>query len=131
MLKLEALQRFEDGDSFAGSRLPSVLLKSTGKSRQTHKTLDSQKEGTIEAMIHKKTKELGLQSVSKSELGSKDEAKRKMGLDEFLARFTSEDNASFQELHDLQNKKFLAQLAWMNRESDQYKKLNQLALEQG
>lgn len=54
-----------------------------------------------------------------------------MGLDEFLRRFTSEDNASFQELQALQNKKFHAQFSWMNEESDQYKKINQLALENG
>lgn len=82
--------------------------------------------------ISRKKKELGLQEAHtvKSELSEKSR-QRKMGLDEFLRRFTSEDNASFEALQELQQKQFLAQISWMHSESDQYKKINQLALENG
>jgi len=51
----------------------------------------------------------------------------KMGLNEFLRRFTSEDNASFQELHELDQEKFREKIAWIFRESEQYKALQALA----
>lgn len=63
-----------------------------------------------------KRAELGLRKpISDSEQHRR---KGKMGLNEFLRRFTSEDNASFQELHELDQEKFRQKIAWMFRESD-------------
>ena len=45
-----------------------------------------------------KRAELGLQKPQSEHENRKS---GKMGLNEFLRRFTSEDNASFQELHEL------------------------------
>ena len=50
-----------------------------------------------------------------------------MGLNEYLRRFTSEDNASFQQLHEMSEQKFREKIAWMFRESEQYKALQALA----
>ena len=50
-----------------------------------------------------------------------------MGLNEYLRRYTSEDNASFMELHEMNEQKFREKIAWMFRESDQYRALQALA----
>ena len=42
-----------------------------------------------------KRAELGLRPLEESETKSRTGANKKMGLNEFLRRFTSEDNASF------------------------------------
>ena len=47
-----------------------------------------------------------------------------MGLDAFLRRYTSEDNASFQEIHDKDRQKFLDKIEWMFSESEKYATLN-------
>ena len=54
-----------------------------------------------------------------------------MGLDEYMRKFTSEDNASFQELHDADREKFMAKIGWMYSESEEYARINQLAIENG
>jgi hypothetical protein len=48
----------------------------------------------------------------------------KMGLDEFLRRYTSEDNSSFQEIHDRDRREFLQRVAWMFNDHDKYERLN-------
>ena len=60
LIKVEALQEYEANGRYLGSRIPSVLLKSTGKSRITHKSEKSNEKGTIQAFIAHKRKELGL-----------------------------------------------------------------------
>mmetsp|Transcript_8416 Transcript_8416/g.14089 ORF Transcript_8416/g.14089 Transcript_8416/m.14089 type:complete len:202 (+) Transcript_8416:139-744(+) len=59
------------------------------------------------------------------------EANRRMGLDEFLRRYTSEDNISFQELLEKDRQNFLKKISWMFDESAKYKKINQLAVDLG
>ena len=54
-----------------------------------------------------------------------------MSLDDFLTKYTSEDNQSFQELHDKDRDAFKKKIEWMFSDSDKYQKLNQLALESG
>ena len=53
-----------------------------------------------------------------------------MGLDEYLRKFTSDDNASFQQIHDKDREKFQLKIQWMYRESEKYRTLNQLAITQ-
>ena len=48
-----------------------------------------------------------------------------------MRRFTSEDNASFQKLHDADRENFQAKIGWMFKESDVYANINQLAIENG
>ena len=52
-----------------------------------------------------------------------------MGLDEYLRRYTSEDNKSFQEIHDKERENFLQKLNWMFTEHQKYDKINNLAIE--
>ena len=120
LLKMEALKEFE---RYSGSedKPPSVLLKSTGKSRLS--SLKKQMDPVDEFMAMKRA-ELGLKPVEEKSSGK---GPKKMGLNEFLRRFTSEDNASFQELHEMDQEKFRQKIAWMFRESDQYKALQALA----
>ena len=114
LLRLEALRRFEQSDM--DEKPPSVLLKSTGKSRlsSVKKHMDP-----VDEFMAMKRAELGLKPVEEANGNTN----KKMGLNEFLRRFTSEDNASFQELHEMDQEKFRQKIAWMFRESDQYKAL--------
>ena len=75
--------------------MPSVLIKSTGKSRITV-TRDN-----VDSIIAQKKAELDLDLVNNDAM-----KKRKVGLDEYMRRFTSEDNASFQKLHDADRENF-------------------------
>ena len=52
----------------------------------------------------------------------------RMGLDKFLSKFTSDDNASFQEIHEKDRERFQQRIQWMFDESEKYRTLNQLAL---
>jgi hypothetical protein len=54
-----------------------------------------------------------------------------MGLDEYLRRYTSEDNASFKDVHDKDREAFLKKISWMFNENEKYQKLNLLAIEAG
>ena len=71
------------------------MLKSTGKSR-----LSSMKKhmDPVDEFMAMKRAELGLKPIEEATSGN---TSKKMGLNEFLRRFTSEDNASFQELHEM------------------------------
>ena len=51
-----------------------------------------------------------------------------MSLDEYLRRYTSEDNQSFKELHDKDRERFLKKISWMFAEDNKYKQLNTLAI---
>jgi hypothetical protein len=67
------------------------LLKSTGKSKISSLFGVSKRPDPVDEFITMKRAELGLMP-EKTDTGKK---KSKMGLNEFLRRFTSEDNASF------------------------------------
>ena len=86
----------------------------------------NQNKDQVDCLIAKKRSELGL-------LNSENQMKKekKMGLDEYMRKFTSEDNASFQEIHDADRERFQAKIGWMYSESDQYVQINQLAIENG
>lgn len=47
-----------------------------------------------------------------------------MSLDEYMTKFTSEDNSSFQELHEKDHEHFLSKLQWMFHSNEKYNKLN-------
>lgn len=51
----------------------------------------------------------------------------KMSVDEFQRRYTSEDNASFQLLHDKDRERFLKRIDFMFRQQLQMKALNYMA----
>ncbi len=55
----------------------------------------------------------------------------KMSLDHFLTKYTSEDNQSFQHLHDQDREDFIKKIGWMFNENEKYTKLNQLAIKNG
>jgi hypothetical protein len=48
-----------------------------------------------------------------------------------LSKFTSEDNSSFQKIHDKDREDFIKRIGWMFNENEKYSKLNQLAIENG
>lgn len=132
MVKLDALREFErrGGDaaaSCADSEVPSVLLRSTGKSGLSRSLIAGSKRvpDPVDDFIAMKRAELGLKPVPSANDTQK--KPRKMGLNEFLRRFTSEDNASFQELHEMDQERFRQKIAWMFKESEQYKTLQALA----
>ena len=75
--------------------MPSELIKSTGKSRVTVA------KDKVDSIIALKKAQLDLEP-----LGNDAKKKRKVGLDEYMRRFTSEDNASFQKLHDADRENF-------------------------
>ena len=52
------------------------------------------------------------------------EPKSKGSLDEFLRRYTSEDNGSFAEMQGKAKEKFMEKIGWMFDENARYKKLN-------
>lgn len=54
-----------------------------------------------------------------------------MSLNEYLSKYTSEDNQSFQELHDKDREDFMKRIYWMFAESSNYNRLNHLALTAG
>lgn len=64
-----------------------------------------------------------------------DEKKRvdtsRLILDEYLIRYTSEDNQSYSELNQRDRESFRQRIAWMFNETEKHNKLNQLAIEQG
>lgn len=93
---MDALREYERKGGDEASEVPSVLLRSTGKSRFS---LGSKRiTDPVDDFMAMKRAELGLQNPNRDNDRRK---KSKMGLNEFLRRFTSEDNASFQELHEL------------------------------
>ena len=99
LVKLDALREFEEygnGNASRADKPPSILLRSTGKSKLSIAT-NGRKFDPVDDFIAMKRAELGLKPLENETSGKK----KKMGLNEFLRRFTSEDNASFQELHDL------------------------------
>ena len=53
---------------------------------------------------------------------------RNMSLNEFVRRYTSEDNASFQEIHDRDRNRFLEKIGWMFSESERFNQLNAMAI---
>jgi len=48
----------------------------------------------------------------------------RMSLNQFLNRYTSEDNHSFQSLHDKDRDEFIKRIGWMYQENERYTKLN-------
>ena len=91
LVKLDALRQYDqDAALKSGVRPPSILLRSTGKSRLSDVT-NAKKPDPVDDFIAMKRKELGLKPVVSENSGKR----KKMGLNEFLRRFTSEDNASF------------------------------------
>ena len=107
-------------------------MKSTDRSRLS-KTPGDKADQIIANHKVKLTKEslaaLENKSGSKKQPSQSKIKAAKMGLDEYLRRFTSEDNASFQEIHEKDREKFLQRIGWMFTESEKYQKLNQLAIE--
>ena len=89
---LAKLEALQTYDKDRSSDVPSVLLKSTERSFSTKPNPQD------------KTKSYGA----------------KIGLDEYLKKFTSEDNASFQEIHDEDHKRHLKKIGWMFDESKRY-----------
>ena len=55
----------------------------------------------------------------------------KLSLNQFLSKYTSEDNKSFQDLHDRDRQEFLKKVSWMFSQNEKHAKLNQLAIEGG
>eukprot|EP00354_Favella_ehrenbergii_P010563 CAMPEP_0170457720 /NCGR_PEP_ID=MMETSP0123-20130129/4916_1 /TAXON_ID=182087 /ORGANISM="Favella ehrenbergii, Strain Fehren 1" /LENGTH=146 /DNA_ID=CAMNT_0010721603 /DNA_START=64 /DNA_END=504 /DNA_ORIENTATION=- len=98
LVKLAALREFERMGGDSSSQAPSVLLRSTGKSGLS-RTLGGSKRvvDPVDDFMAMKRAELGLKPLP----SDRDKKSKKMGLNEFLRRFTSEDNASFQELHEM------------------------------
>lgn len=89
---MDALREYEKYSS--NDKPPSVLLRSTGKSRLSALTSgigDGRKTDPVDDFITMKRAKLGLKPLE-SHANTKS---KKMGLNEFLRRFTSEDNASF------------------------------------
>ena len=97
---MDALREYERKGGDEASEVPSVLLRSTGKSRFS---LGSKRiTDPVDDFMAMKRAELGLKNPDRNPNRDNDRRKRStMGLNEFLRRFTSEDNASFQELHEL------------------------------
>ena len=92
LVKMDALLKYEQYSS--NDQPPSVLFRSTGKSRVSAVTNGKgygQKPDPVDDFITMKRAELGLKPLD-SHVNTKS---KKMGLNEFLRRFTSEDNASF------------------------------------
>lgn len=56
---------------------------------------------------------------------------RNLNLNEFLRRYSSEDNIAFEDLQEKERQKFMKRISWMYDESAKYNKMNQLALEHG
>lgn len=54
-----------------------------------------------------------------------------MSLNEFLRRYSSEDNIAFEDLQEKDRQRFMNKISWMFDESAKFNKLNQLALEHG
>jgi len=52
----------------------------------------------------------------------------KMGVDEYLRRFISEDNASFQQLHESEREEFRKRFGWMFEDSAKANVLNRMAI---
>lgn len=48
----------------------------------------------------------------------------RMSLDEYLRRYTSEDNQAFVDIHEKDRQEFLKKVAWMFNESEKQQKLN-------
>ena len=90
LLKMEKLQEYEAlkqkqlNGEISSVDVPSELIKSTGKSRLTVA------RDNVDTIIALKKAQLDLDPVSNDA-----KKKRKVGLDEYMHRFTSEDNASF------------------------------------
>lgn len=123
LVKMEALREFEQyGRANPSEKPPSILLRSTGKSRLSAAT-NARRPDPVDDFIAMKRAELGLKPIE----NHANTKRKNMGLNEFLRRFTSEDNASFQELHEMDQEKFRQKIAWMFRESEQYKALQALA----
>ena len=127
LVKMEKLQEYEEkleqqlNGEVTSVDVPSALLKSTGKS---FLSVVNKNKDQVDYLIAKKRTELGLSNPEPIR-------EKKMGLNEYMRKFTSEDNASFQELHDADRDRFLAKIAWMYSESEEYAKINNLAIENG
>lgn len=97
------------------------------------KFLDKSKESLLKNEDGKKgTTEYG--DVSSTKDGTSSQKKvdvSKLSLDEYLSKYTSEDNQSFQVLHDKEREEFLKRISWMFNDNEKHARLNQLALEHG
>ncbi|CDW83585.1 protein dgcr14 [Stylonychia lemnae] len=132
--------------SVRAHNIPSVLLKETPLDKDIfdrRDPFDKFLERKRDPKGHEKNKKqkINQQLIESSEYQSqfdfdedqkrkaKDVDVSKMGLDEYLRRFTSEDNSSFQEIHQKDRQKFLNKIAWMFNDHDKYANLNQLSIE--
>lgn len=69
---------------------------------------------------------------TKSEFGEAyKKSQTKLNLNEFLRRYSSEDNIAFEDLQEKDRQKFIKRISWMYDESAKFNKINKLALEYG
>eukprot|EP00347_Sterkiella_histriomuscorum_P000188 403376844 len=132
----------------AGFRnVPSVLLKETPLDKDIFdrrdpldKILDNRKCKSNQSVLgkrgqHEFESDFGDHELDELLRNQKDSQKKldvsKIGLDEYLRRYTSQDNQAFVELHQKDRQLFLNKLAWMFNDHDKYSQLNQLSIENG
>lgn len=148
LLKLEAYQDYQDrqrakvgnfSESTARSgrsrqALPSILLRDTpvdpsifDRRDPLEKFLDKNKPSTTRSKVTHLT---SYHDAIEAEVSKRIDVSQ-MSLDEYVSRYTSEDNSSFQEMNERDREQFLKRISWMFIETDKYNKLNQLALEHG
>ena len=123
------MRRLEERYSSGGSGLAAAILRSQSSRLQSPSTWETPEEPTREkdererdGNSQQRDQEAGQEtpsaSASSSSASASSSSKLKMGLDEFMAKHTSEDNASFNEIQAEQNEKFRITHAWMFKDDE-------------